>query len=544
MRQKILSLIELIEAIPFSLGTWVITFTALVGGRLGIEHVLNDIVPQTPGYYFYQSTHHFFTFLCIFLVMLVATKWLARVNLKQATNILTFGFLLIWLPPIIDEIVTHGKGTWSFYTFDSFLGLWHRYLTFFGDKPEIGITYGIRVEIAIAIIALGLYTFLKTGKLFRGLFATWVTYTLFFILGAFPSLVTIVLLGWEKGILHVSENDIAGLMLSPTTLFGLVPPSTLSSLSVKMSLVFASLDIILIDLILFFFFRTYFIARWKNARIPQVLYHNGLLLVGGLLALFYTPASFVPDFFHGLAIFILCSSVTLAWLASVVMNDFYDQKIDALTNPTRPIQSGSIPLPLYQTFGVLFFVASLILMALISTQAAIFLTLYQGIAWLYSAPPLRLKRFPIIATGLASAASLLILFSGYLVFAADKSITTLPWQIPTFLFVSYTLLIPIKDFKDISGDRTDGVFTLPVLLGEAQAKYLIGTFYFFFFITSIFILHIEHLFPLALFYATISYWLFQISGTDKKYFHYYNLPGWGFVLVASYFLFLLRTFIT
>lgn len=541
MQQKIRSIISSIESLPFSLGAWVITFTALVAGRLGIEHVLNDMTLQTPGYYFYQSAHHFFTFLCIFLVILIATTWLARVKLREAANILTVGFLLIWIPPIIDEIATHGKGTWSFYTFDSILGLWQRYLTFFGDQPEIGITYGIRVEIAIAVIALGLYTFMKTGKLLRGLFATWVTYTLFFFLGALPSFVTFALLGWEKGFLLVSENDIAGLMLSPTALFGLIPPSSLSSLSVKMSLVFASLDIILIDIILFFFFRTYFIARWKNARIPQIFFHNGLLLLGGSLALVYAPGSFTPDLFHGLALFISCSSVTLAWLASVVINDFSDQKIDALTNPTRPLQSGSIPPDLYQTFGILFFLASLLLMALVSTQATIFLAIYQGIAWLYSAPPLRLKRFPLVATGLASGASLLILLSGYLVFAAEKSISALPWQIPVFFFVAYTLLIPIKDFKDTPGDRADGVLTLPVLLGEVRAKHLIGAFYFFFFITSIFIFHLEHLFPLALFYATGSYWLLQISGTGKKYFHYHNLPGWEFLLIASFILFLLRT---
>lgn len=543
MRQKILTLVHSIESFPLTLGVWVMTFTALIGGRLGIEYVLNDVAMQTPSYYFYLSTHHFFTFLCIFLVMLLATKWLAQVSLKKAANILTFGFLLIWLPPIIDEIMSHGKGLWSFYAFDSLSGLWGRYLTFFGDKPEVGITYGIRVEIALAVIALGIYVVLKTGKVLRGLFATWITYTLFFILGAFPSFLTILYLGWEKGFWNVGENDIAGMMFSPTALFGFIPPTTLSGLSIKMSLVFASIDILLIDFILFFFFRSYFIARLKNARIPQIFYHNGLLLLGGLFALFYTSGSFILDVFHGFALFILCSSVTLAWLASVVVNDFSDQKIDALTNPSRPLQSGSIPPSLYETFGILFFLASILLSALISTQAAILIGIYQGIAWIYSAAPLRLKRFPLVATSLAGGASLLIFFAGYLVFSSDKNINLLPWQIPTFLFIAYTLLLPIKDFKDIPGDRADGVFTLPVILGELSAKHLLGAFYFVFFITSVFILHIEHLFPLALFYATLNYWLLQISQAHNTYFNYRNLPGWCFTLVLSFFIFLVHALV-
>lgn len=536
--QPLTRLITTIENLPFSLGNWAITFFAIVSVRILLENFFTHFGFQFTDHYFYHVTHSFFAFLTIFLCTLPIVRWAGRLTFAQAASFLTVGFLIIWSVPIIEAIISHGEGFWSFYTFDSLPGLWRRYLTFFGDKPHIGTTYGIRIEIAAATILVSLYAFFKSKQAFKALAVAALLYTTLFILASFPSWITIALDGSEHGFFTVNDTVIAARMLSPAPLYGFNPPDIASSLNVKMSLILALFDALVVATLLAVYYRSLFSALAKNARFPQIAYHMGLFLLGALLALRYTEGHFRLELFHVAGAIVCLLAVLCAWLASVVINDIADQKIDSVTNPRRPLPSGILSPDRYSTIGMLFFAASIVLAFLVSTQAALLLIAYQAIAWLYSAPPLRLKRFPLIATILAAVASLLVLFAGFIVFSSTKNIIDLPWPLYTFLFIAYTLALPIKDFKDIAGDAADKVFTLPVLLGEMHAKRLVGGFLFLLFMASVFILRIERLFLLAFFFGSLAYWLVVSSRQKKRWFSYRVLPGWLMFLTSVYGLFL------
>ncbi len=538
MQARIHALFERIEGLPLSLGSWITTLFAIIAVRIGIENSLESLPFRFADQYFYQFSHHFLTFTTIFLAALPIIAWAGRVPLRQAANILLAGFLVIWTPPIVDEIISRGAGFWSFYSFDSLLGLLERYLTFFGDKPDIGITYGVRFEVGIVVLLAFGYTWIKSRSLIRTLSASLLLYTALFIIGVLPSIVTILLLGPSTGFLAVTEHDIARVMLSPAPLFILNPPDIASVLAIKMSLVYGVLIIPLIAALVFSYFRPVFWALFHNARFPQLLYHAGLFSIGAALTFLFDTPSARFDFFHITGALVLLAAVECAWLASVVLNDLRDIAIDRITNPQRPLITGVIDVPMYKTIGLLFFGASIFLAALVSTQAALLLVLYQAIAFLYSADPLRLKRFPVIATALAASASLLILWVGFIVFSTTKNISALPVSIATLLFFAYLTIIPIKDFKDIAGDRTDGVITLPVLFGEEWAKRIIGAFVFMVFVASPFVLSLRSLFPLGLFFGAMAFWVLQFSSADHRYFSYRKLPGWFVVLAAGYSLFL------
>lgn len=534
MRNRLLAVIERVEGVPLSLAAFALSFLAIVGGRLTLESFLANFPFQFSDYYFYFFTHHLLTFLLIFLVSLPIFRWAGRTSLPSAATVLLSGFFIIWTPPIIDEVISRGEGLWSFYAFDSLAGLWARFLTFFGDQPDMGITYGIRVEIALALMAVAAYAWIKTGAWWRGVVAAVLLYSVLFVVAASPSFVAMGVKSAEKSVWAVNANDIAGVMLTPVPLFGLTPPNVLSSLAVKMSVVFAVIDLLLIAVMAFVFTRPVFLALWKNTRFPQMCYHGGLLLLGGLFVFLYGSPVFVPDLFHALGLVLLILAVVCAWLASVVADDLHDEAIDRLSNPSRPLPSGAIPRPLYQTLGLLFFLASIILGMIVSTQIGLLLLAYQGLAWLSSATPLRLKRFPFIATSLAGIASLLIFFAGYIAFNEPKDIVGLPWQIPLFLLVTYTLLFPLKDFKNIESDRSGGVATLPVLIGETWAKRFLGAGLFLLFVGSVFLLRLEHLFPLALVFGSLAYWIVHLAKPKHGSFSYDTLFGWVLFLIVAY----------
>lgn len=545
MEKYLRSFFEKIESSPLTLGTWAIALFALITIRIAIESYFDNISFHFADQYFYKYGHFFFTFTFTYLVALPIVTWFARVTIKQAAAILLFGFLVIWTPPIIDEIVSRGVGFWSFYTFDSLSGLWERYFTFFGDRPDIGITYGVRAEIALVLIGMAMYVWLKTKSLIRSLGGTLLLYTALFLIGALPSLITFAFLGNEKSLMSISELDVARFMLSPVPLYAISPPDVSTVLAVKMSLAYAILLPLLTLFILFFFFRSILVALWKNVRLPQIIYHTGLFLIGAALVFVYEgKIAFALDWLHFAGLFSMLLAVILSWTASVIVNDLHDVAIDTLTNPKRPLIEKTIPVETYRVIGVLMFLSAIFLAGLVSTQLALLLAMYQAVAWIYSAWPLRLKRFPFVATILASSASLFVFFGGYIVFSPEKNIVALPWPVITLLFIAYTFLLPIKDFKDIPGDRSDGVITLPILFGEIWAKRLIGSILFFVFLASIFVFKVPNLFFLAFFFGSIAYWLLQVSSKDHRYFNYHHLAHWYITLVSAYVFFLALQFIS
>lgn len=532
--RKLKSSLAVIENAPLSLLGFGGSFVSLIILRLMIEGALGSFSQKSFEYLFFEFTHTFLFFLFAFSLFLPLLAYLNRETLLRTANLLLFGFLIILTPPIIDTLILGSGKFWSFYEFDGLHGLFIRYWTFFGDSPSIGITYGVRLEVLIiTLLSIGLI-WLKTRSYTRGLLGGILIYSLFFVLGTFPSWITLFLSGPTE-LLQASNLTVAQIFLTPEPILNRNILELRSVLNIKMSLWYALLLIPTLGSLLLYAHKDHWLALYHNARFPQVFYHGGLILLGALLAFHFEDLSLPITHFSYLALFLLVWSGVLAWLASVVINDFYDLAIDQETNPTRPLVTQTISSSAYLSYGVIFFFFSLLLAGLVSSQALILILGYQVCAWVYSAPPFRLKRFPIIATLSASFASILLLAAGYLALSDTHSLKTLPIQIILSLFLVFTLALPIKDFKDIVGDRKDSVYTLPVLFGELWAKRIIGSLIFAIFIFSPLILNTTKLYLPALLFGSAAFWIIQ-NGTSKKdaFFHYQKFSLFFFLLVFLY----------
>ncbi len=525
MKHFFLKFIERIENAPLTLGSFILAFFALIFVRLTIENTLGLFKEQSFFFFFFEFSHTLLFFLCSFLLILPVVRLAGAPHLKQAANILLFGFLIIFTPPIIDTLIFQGGHFWSFYEFDGLRGLVVRFFTLFGDTPDIGITYGVRIEVVLVTLGLALYAFLKKQSGGRILLVALLTYSALFILGTFPSWVTLLVLSFQKGLFAISSSDVAALFLAPEQVLGRDLVDFRSVLNFKMSLVYGLLISFLLTLFLFRTYPRHFTALCKNARVPQLIYHAGLLFLGILLAFFFADGEFAFEFFPLLGIIVLLIAVECAWLASVIVNDCYDTAIDTLTNTDRPLIVSAIPLELYRLYGMIFFFFSLLLAGLVSFGALLLLLSYQALAWLYSAPPLRLKQYPGIATLLAAFAGILVLIAGFIGTTPTHTLGALPLSLLFYLFIAYFLALPLKHFKDIAGDRHDHVYTLPVLLGAERAQYVIGSLIFLLFAGSPIILHIRSLFPVALLFGGLAFFSLQKGTTDESsFFAFRKLP--------------------
>lgn len=524
-----------VEAITTNYAMWFASFASLIFGRLLVDNWLGGFANHSLQFLFYEFTHTFFFFLFSFLVFLPIIAFFGKTSFQSASNILLFGFLIVLTPPIIDTWIAGGPNFVSFYVFDGLAGLGHRYLTLFGDNPYFGITYGVRIEVVITTILFGIYTYFKTNNPLRALAASLTTYSVLFVLGSFPSWLTFIILGFQKSVFVISDVDIARVFISPPTFFNRSDFDFISALNIKMSLIAAPLTLIIAMINIRRYFPEKFLALVGNVRFPQLVYSSGLVCTGIALGLVLTNATVSFSLFELLAVLNLCLAANFAWLASTISNDIFDQKIDIVTNVSRPLPKNIFSVSEYHAIGNTFFFASIVFSAMVSFKAMLLLLVYQAIAWMYSAWPLRLKRFPLIATLFAAIANFLVLAVGFTLVSPDGTINNLPGSMIILFILASIVFISVKDFKDIAGDKLDCVYTIPVLFGEYRGKMIIGSGVFFSYIFSAIIFHDQKIFWPALFFGSLSFWAIQKSAdNEQSFFSYRKLPGIILALIAIY----------
>jgi 4-hydroxybenzoate polyprenyltransferase len=159
-----------------------------------------------------------------------------------------------------------------------------------------------------------------------------------------------------------------------------------------------------------------------------------------------------------------------AFLAALLWNDLHDREADRINEPGRRRALGVLSDP--EARSLAFVAASLALFLALAVGYAPFLlmTAVLLLAWLYSAPPVRTKRWPGAATLTLGLLSLLSLACGYSLYAQEMTLSVLPWRLGGYLLIGVTLGFTAKDLKDAAGDRATGVRTLATLLPERTAR--------------------------------------------------------------------------
>ncbi len=155
---------------------------------------------------------------------------------------------------------------------------------------------------------------------------------------------------------------------------------------------------------------------------------------------------------------------------SQAVNDWFDRHVDAINEPNRPIPSGRMPGKWGLYIAILWTVLSLIVASFLGVWGFSAAVVGLGLAWAYSAPPLRLKLngwWGNLACGLSYEGLAWITGTAVMLSGAMPDTRTL------LLALLYSLgahgIMTLNDFKSIEGDRQMGVGSLPVRLGARAA---------------------------------------------------------------------------
>jgi chlorophyll synthase len=158
--------------------------------------------------------------------------------------------------------------------------------------------------------------------------------------------------------------------------------------------------------------------------------------------------------------------------ASQAANDWFDRHVDAINEPDRPIPSGRIPGRWGLWIAILWSALSLALAVALGPWVFVAAILGLILAWVYSAPPLRLKQ-----AGWWGPASVALCYEGLSWFTGaavmDRAFPDGRVVLVAALYsVGAIGIMVLNDFKAVEGDTQMGILSVPVDVGVENAAWL------------------------------------------------------------------------
>lgn len=162
--------------------------------------------------------------------------------------------------------------------------------------------------------------------------------------------------------------------------------------------------------------------------------------------------------------------------ASNVVNQIFDCCIDRINKPDRPLCTGAVSLAHAWLWAAGFLMIALGCAALVNPVFWGIVAVTALITYAYSGPPLRTKRW-----GLLANLTIAVPRGGLLVVAGWASVAPVarpdPWWVGLVFFLFILGAATTKDYSDMAGDRAGGCITLPLRYGVSAAAWMTAPFF-------------------------------------------------------------------
>lgn len=209
------------------------------------------------------------------------------------------------------------------------------------------------------------------------------------------------------------------------------------------------------------FVGAFFSPNFYSESFPQTFLSINLLHVFKIL--FLAKPSNV-SLIHAIGAFFILAMI---WFGTALFNDYYDIEIDRRINPHRPLIKGEISpreVKFYASFAYIISAFFVFLEGDTISKILVILLIFVGLE--YSAPPLRLRRWGLVATSIIGVGVFGTVLSGS---AFQYSISLEVIIIAITLGALAAAVSSVKDYKDIDGDREAGIKTWPIVYGYDQS---------------------------------------------------------------------------
>lgn len=464
--------------------------------------------------------HALLYFFSIFLSFAILLFFLTKENFKIIFSFLSKVSTTILLVPVISLLLFQERVS-SFYVNLGERGLLGTFFELGNPLSNIagGTTIGLYSAAFLTLICFYFFIYKKTGSIKKGLLAIFIGYCIFFLQAILPN----IFLYSSQNYLFASNPGLAQLQLLKQSWIGkdLILDfgnleKTIFLANSTFELVMAHIYWILIALqsflVLFLSNKTMWHTFRKNMRVDRIVNYALIAMIGVVLSekVFGNPHLLNPINTIGLFCFLLLLGIN-AWLA-VFINDIEDYKIDAISNPERPLLQKNLSLQEWIDLHKYLFAIFILGLFVINKYVAFTLILWQCAYFIYSSEPLRLKKHFIFSSLLMGLTTTITAMGGFFLVSPNQSVDTFPIKALIVIAVSYALLSNIKDLKDYHGDKAANMKTIPVVFGLKKSRIIIACFYFLVFFSIPFILSVQNL---LLFSIPASVFVFYIIIKNK-----------------------------
>lgn len=395
------------------------------------------------------TIHLHFTLFGIFTVLLLIfiSRLFTGCDPVKAFKLFSTFLFLILVGLVVDVITALGgvRGI-AYLHIQDVNELIRKFFMLTGQYTGKGVTHGMKLHVGTIIFFLLLYVYIKTGgRLLRGILAGLSVYTALYILAVTPFLFE--MLGFK------STNELF--------------------------ILFYFIGSVVLMVVLFYLSnRKFFIAVLKDMRPYRTVHYISMFFLGIVVAATEDRVVY-PDYFWGIvSVFII--AILAAGVFSIITNNFADRDTDSVSNPDRPLVKQNIPVEHYKTLSYASLPIALCGAAFAGYTPFLLFFVSMGLYYLYSMPPVRFKRVPVLSKAVISLNSLFLALAGYSLLLPDPTdLTGFPAPVIGFFLIPFTLAVNFIDIKDYEGDKQAGIMTLPVLLGLKWSKRVTGVFFFF-----------------------------------------------------------------
>jgi 4-hydroxybenzoate polyprenyltransferase len=457
------SFLNRIEDSGIGFGLWVCTALCIIFIRDFLESTLNfSSFGEITSFHF---VHLPVFFISILLAIIISLHLFSKVEITKVSRVSLIFFGIIVLPIFLDFFVYSALGEDMDYLYivENLKG---NFLNFLNPFVKIqGITYGIRTEIAAISILSFFYIFIKRNKIFLSLLGSFFIFVMcFFYLSISGMLI---------GFLKFLSSFIPYLKVDDKILLNMFTTDKLAESRVTIAgLVITSL---LAAVWFWRYDRSKFNALFKNLRFTRSIHYISLVIIGIAFNLaFNLYSSGLPSDFSLIRLTGVILAIFFAFQFSVIINDIYDVNCDKISNKNRPLVVGALSKEEYLKVGLVYLVFALLFALSINDIAFRGILIFIALYFIYSVPPFRLKRFFPLSSIIIAVQAILAFLLGYLFLEVPGASMEVPAKILWLLFFAFLLASSVKDLKDIEGDKVSDSYTLPVILGEANAKKIIG----------------------------------------------------------------------
>ncbi len=464
-----------IEKIKIDLGTGIAFFFIIVFFRFLLESLLalgpaNGFLPIS------SLLHYFFWYGVSFLFSSLIVSWFSQRPIDFVLKLILIFYPFILFPLLFPLILGESvKLSVSYLYASDFKTIFNTFLNFFENS---NFSLSLRLQIFLSLLALVIFVYWSTKKWWRALMAAVISYFLLILAGSLPSFL-IIFQNPQKfyplpSLLDLFFHHQKEILIAK----GYFSYLSSYNFNVWLDLVLASLLfpllILALGLVVSFWKKDLVGVIFKNLRLRKGFdFFLTALLGGGVgIYLFSWYPSF--SFINLIALINLFLIAILFYGATAFFDDIFDKEVDILAHPSRPLVSGKISEK--SSLRIAVSLAALSLMGAMSVSFHLFLFVLASLflAFLYSAPPFRLKRFFLINTFLVALAFLFFAWGGFFWIFPEKNILDIPSGFIGFYLLVMMILVSLKDLSDFQGDQAGVIKTLPVVAGLQTAKLILG----------------------------------------------------------------------